>query len=213
MSDEQTLPINDGANDQDATSTPPSRSTGQAPLPDEISPPPSNGNGDNQDYSTLLAELEDTKSKLVELTQISQQALADLQNYKKRTEEEKIQFVAFANTSLINDLLPILDNIERATTHLPEDPAAKEWANGILIIFQKLSETLSARGLEMIPTANLTFDPNLHEAVMTENGPQDQITKELEKGYRIGDKVIRRSKVMVGNGSSATESEQTPSSQ
>lgn len=201
MSDEQTLPTDNGANN-----------TG-TPLPDESTTQPTNGNGDNQDFSSLVAELEDSKVKLAELTQISQQALADLQNYKKRTEDEKIKFVAFANASLITDLLPILDNIERATTHLPEDPAAKEWANGMLIIFKTLSETLNARGLEVIPTEKQNFDPNLHEAVMTENGAQDQIIRELEKGYRLGDKVLRRSKVIVGNGQTPSENNAPNSSQ
>lgn len=192
MNDEQSLPTTDGVDNKEPSST--------------------TGNGDDQDFSALQNELKDTKSKLSELTLISQHALADLQNYKKRTEEEKIKFVAFANSGLIADLLPILDNIERATTHLPEDPAAKEWANGLLIIFNKLRETLHAHGLESLPTENLPFDPNLHEAVMTENGPQDQIRKELEKGYRLGDRVLRRSKVSVGNGQPATENAATPSS-
>lgn len=157
------------------------------------------GINDNIDLAALQAELENSKAKLAELTQISQQALADLQNFKKRTEEEKIKFVAFANATLISDLLPILDNIDRAMSHLPEDPAAKEWANGIMAILKQLEDALKARGLEYIPTTGQTFDPNHHEAVMTEAGPKDQVIKELEKGYKISDRVLRRAKVTVGN--------------
>lgn len=154
---------------------------------------------DNVDLAALQAELENSKAKLTELTQISQQALADLQNFKKRTEEEKIKFVAFANATLISDLLPILDNIDRAMTHLPEDPSAKEWANGIMAVLKQLEEALKARGLEYIATTGQTFDPAHHEALMTEPGPKDQVIKEIEKGYKISDRVLRRAKVTVGN--------------
>jgi molecular chaperone GrpE len=154
---------------------------------------------DNIDLTALQTELENSKAKLVELTQISQQALADLQNFKKRTEEEKIKFVAFANATLISDLLPILDNIDRAMAHLPEEPSAKEWANGIMAVLKQLEEALKARGLEYIATTGQTFDPVHHEALMTEPGPKDQVIKEIEKGYKITDRVLRRAKVTVGN--------------
>lgn len=154
--------------------------------------------------STLQTELEETKNKLTELTVISQQALADLQNFKKRTEEEKSKFVVYANATLISDILPILDNLNRALIHLPEDPSARSWAEGILAIAKQLENTLVGRGLESIPTEGM-FDPNLHEAVLTENGPADQIIRSLEKGYKLADRILRRSKVVVGNGQAAAE--------
>ncbi len=163
--------------------------------------PATAGNGD-QDFSALQNELEDTKNKLDDLTRISQHALADLQNFKKRSEEEKAKFIVFANSLLITELLPVLDNIDRAIVHLPEDPAAKEWANGIIAILKQLEETLKKQGLEKIVTENLPFDPNFHEAVMTRPGEKDLILQEMEKGYKIQDRVLRRSKVIVGNGES-----------
>jgi molecular chaperone GrpE len=184
MSDDTKTPNDEGAITQDSSNN--NQTT--------------NSGNQQEDFSTLLDELETSKAKLAELTQISQQALADLQNFKKRSEEEKIKFVAFANATLITELLPILDSIDRATAHLPQEPAVREWVDGIVNIFKKLTETLSTRGLEIIPTDSQAFDPNLHEAVMTENGPHDQIIKELEKGYRMGDKVLRRARVTVGNG-------------
>lgn len=171
-------------------------------MTDETTTSPTNGNPPPQDpgidLNQLQIELENSKNKLAELTQISQQALADLQNFKKRTEEEKARFVTFANSALITDLLPILDNIQRANSHLPTDPAAREWANGIIAIGSNMEEILKSRGLETINTTNLTFDPNLHEAIATENGPQDHIIRELEKGYKIGERILRRAKVSVG---------------
>ncbi|MCC6643364.1 nucleotide exchange factor GrpE [Candidatus Peregrinibacteria bacterium] len=169
----------------------------------------SNSN-DSIDLTTLQTELEETKNKLAELTAISQHALADLQNFKKRSEEEKSKFVIYANATLISDILPILDNLDRALTHLPEDPTARNWAEGILATAKQLENLLTDRGLETINTEG-NFDPNLHEAVLTENGTADQIIRSLEKGYKLSDRVLRRSKVVVGNGQTAAEaSPQSP---
>ena len=182
-----------------------------APTDQSTSPSPSD-NSQNQNPNdqqgefllTLQTELEESKNRLNELTRISQQALADLQNFKKRTEEEKTRFLAFANASLISDLLPVLDNIDRATTHLPEDPSAKEWAQGILGILKQMEQILQDKGLTVIDTNNQNFDPNFHEALLTTDGPNELIIKELEKGYKLGDKVIRRAKVTVGHGENNT---------
>ncbi len=191
MKDENTSQTQDGdSSDEDDAQ--------QKPLPEEKAAT-ADQTADEKDYETLLAELKDSKTKLTELTTISQQALADLQNYKKRSEEEKAKFVSFANATLISMLLPTLDNLERATAIVPEDSASKEWTNGIIAIFKQLEETLKTQGLATIVTADQQFDPNLHEAVMTEAGPTDKIMKEMEKGYKIADRVIRRSKVVVGN--------------
>jgi molecular chaperone GrpE len=199
---------------------------------------PANGTpatNNDPDYTALQNELEETKNKLDDLTRISQHALADLQNFKKRSEEEKAKFIVFANSLLITELLPVLDNIDRAIAHIPEDPAAgdsrraaiidpaagdsrraaiidaaaKEWANGILAVLKQLQDVLKKQGLEVIPTDGQIFNPNFHEAVMMETGPQDQITRELEKGYKIQDRIIRRAKVVVGN----SEAENKPSAE
>lgn len=170
----------------------------QTPQQDPQTTTPTTDDTNAGDLAALQTELENSKAKLMELTQISQHALADLQNFKKRTQEEKSQFISFANASLITDLLPILDNMDRALTHIPEDKAAREWANGVLAIIKNLEETLKARGLEVINTENQPFNPILHEALMTEPGTQDQVIKQLEKGYKIADRVLRRAKVTVG---------------
>lgn len=179
----------------------------QTPIPDETTA--NSTSSDNGEYEALVKELEEAKTKLTELTQISQQALADLQNYKKRSEEEKTKFVTFANASLITNMLPILDNVERAIANVPTD-SSKEWNDGIVAIFKQMQEILKTHGLESIITTDQNFDPNLHEAVMTEEGPADKIIRELEKGYKIGDRVIRRSRVVVGTAPVAQENPPTP---
>ncbi len=151
-------------------------------------------------HDDLVEELAMAKAKIAELTTISQQALADLQNFKKRTEEDKANFTVFANEALITELLPALDNMERALAHIPKDPAAKEWAEGIIAIMKQLEMILANKGLEKIESERKDFDPRFHEALMTEEGEENKIIRELEKGYKIHKKIVRRSKVAVGNG-------------
>jgi len=151
----------------------------------------------------LQEQLDACKAKLAEMTQISQQALADLQNYKKRTEEEKASFISFANATLITDLLPALDNMERALAHIPEEPAAKEWAQGILATMKQLEQILSEKGLEKIESERTDLDPQYHEALLTEEGEENHVVREVSKGYKIGKRVIRRAKVAVGHGKKA----------
>jgi molecular chaperone GrpE len=150
----------------------------------------------------LQKELEDSKTKLQDLTAISQHALADLQNYKKRSDEEKIQFLSFANANLIIEILPVLDNVERATQHIPDE--AKDWAQGIVGTLKQLESVLNSQGLQKINTVEQSFDPRLHEAILTENGPQDKVIKEIQAGYLLKDKVLRPAKVSVGNGQTET---------
>ncbi len=162
---------------------------------------------DNQDLAMLQQELENsqkqleaTKEQLQNLTAVSQRALADLQNYKRRTEEEKAAFITFANAELLAALLPNIDNIHRALDHDPKDA---EWAKGAEQTMKQLIELLDKLGLKQIPATGQKFDPNFHEALITEPGEKDLIIKELEKGYTWNDKVIKRSRVSVGNGEAA----------
>jgi molecular chaperone GrpE len=149
------------------------------------------------EFAALQQELEANKEQLEKLTIISQRALADLQNYKRRTEDEKAGFITFANAELLAAILPSVDNIHRALAHDPKDA---EWVKGTEQILTQLIDTLTRLGLKPIETAGAPFDPNLHEALLTGPGPKDQIIAELEKGYTFNDKTIKRSRVSVGNG-------------
>ncbi len=152
---------------------------------------------DEQDLALLQQELEATREQLQNLTAVSQRALADLQNYKRRTEEEKASFITFANAELLIALLPNIDNIHRALDHEPKDA---EWATGASQTLKQLVDTLEKLGLKPIQTKDQKFDPNLHEALITAPGQKDLIIQELEKGYTYNDRVIKRARVSVGNG-------------
>lgn len=148
----------------------------------------------------LKNELYESKKEVEKLTEFAKRTLADLQNYKKRIEEDKASFVSLANAALILEILPILDSFNRAFASTPRELQENEWVKGIMAIEKQLVATLEKEGLQEIKTENGKFDPNLHEALMQGPGEKDTIIEELEKGYMLGSKVLRPAKVKIGNG-------------
>jgi len=145
----------------------------------------------------LEQELKNSQAKAEEMTTTAQRALADLQNFKRRTEEERSRFAQFASAELVRELIPHLDNFQRAFEHAPE---SNEWADSIKIIYEKLLKSLESQGLKRIEALNQQFDPNLHEALLQGPGKKDIVIEELESGYLLGEQVIKPSRVKVGNG-------------
>lgn len=129
-----------------------------------------------------------------------QRAQADFINYKRRSEQEREELAKFANTTLILSILPILDDLERAFASIPPRLAKAGWIDGIRLIDRKLRANLELQGVTEIKALGEPFDPNLHEAAMHGNGEEGIVVGELEKGYKMHDRVIRPTKVIVGNG-------------
>lgn len=124
--------------------------------------------------------------------------MADFQNYKKRVEKEKKDLYSYANENIINELLMVLDNFERALDH--ED--GNGFKEGIEMIFKQLWDVLVKSGLEEIPALGEEFDPQIHNAVMTEDTDEyesGKISGVMQKGYTLSGKVIRPSMVKVVN--------------
>lgn len=145
---------------------------------------------------------EDSKdAKIEELTGQLARAIADLQNFKRRSEEEKASFVKFANLELLKTILPILDNLDRSVTHLPEELKDNEWTKGMLHIHDDLIKTFEKLGIKKIETVGSKLDPVKHEAMLAGVGEKDVIVEEFEPGYTLFDDVIKVAKVMVGDGS------------
>lgn len=140
-------------------------------------------------------------AKIEDLTSQLARAMADLQNFKRRSEEEKASFVKFANAELLKTILPILDNLDRSITHLPEELKDNEWTKGMLHIHDDLLKTFEKLGISKIKTVGEKLDPNIHEALMAGPGEKDVIVEELESGYTLFDDVIKVAKVKVGDGS------------
>ena len=125
--------------------------------------------------------------------------MADFQNFKKRTEKDRADTFNYANEKIMNELLPVLDNFERA---LAQSCADEKFAEGMQMIFKQFMEALTKSGLAEIEALGKEFDPNLHNAVLTDNNDEfesGQITNVLQKGYTLNKKVIRPSMVQVNN--------------
>ena len=124
--------------------------------------------------------------------------MAEFQNFKKRAAREKSDIHAYANEKIIGELLPVLDNFERALTSETSD--VQGYAKGMELIFTQLKTALEHAGLTEIPALGKEFDPKLHNAVMTSQSDEyddGQISMVMQKGYTLNDKVIRPSMVAV----------------
>jgi molecular chaperone GrpE len=158
-----------------------------------------------EDIEALKQALAEEKAKVEANLAGWQRAQADFVNYKRRAEQEKEEISQFANSILILNLLPVLDDWERALASIPEDQADLGWVEGVRLIERKLRGTLEALGLSPIEAVGQPFDPNLHEAAMQGKGEEGIVVSELRKGYKFRDRVIRPTKVVVGNGEEEKE--------
>ncbi len=128
---------------------------------------------------------------------------AEFENYKKRTSKERIELFKTAGQEIVTAILPILDDFERALTHIEDDKEAEELRKGVLLIYQKLVKTLEQKGLSTIEVkAGDAFDSETHQAITQIPAPTDDLKGKVidcvEKGYKLGDKIIRHPKVVVG---------------
>lgn len=126
--------------------------------------------------------------------------LADFDNLRKRTEREKADFFRYATAAVLKDLLPVLDNFDRAMEH---SQAADEFHKGVELIYKQLYEVLSKHGLRPIDEVGVHFDPNIHEAVVREEDssvPSHTVTAMLQKGYFLHDRLLRPALVKVAVG-------------
>ncbi|MFA5629533.1 MAG: nucleotide exchange factor GrpE [Dehalococcoidales bacterium] len=125
---------------------------------------------------------------------------ADFINYKRRAEQEKEETIKFGNSILLAAILPVLDDLQRALGSVPEDAKNLPWVEGIKLIERKFNSALESQGVKAVKTEGEAFDPKLHEAALHVNGEDGIIINELQKGYKLYDRVIRPAMVTVGNG-------------
>lgn len=160
-----------------------------------------------EDIAGLKEALAEEKTRAEGYLANWQRVQADFINYKRRSEQEREEFGKFANATLMFNLLPILDDIERALASLPAKLTNLTWVDGIRLIERKLRASLEIQGLTAIEALGKEFDPNLHEAVRQDTGKEGVIIEELQKGYQLHDRVIRPTMVVVGNGEAAEKEE------
>lgn len=138
--------------------------------------------------------------QVAELTSDLQRLQAEFINYKSRVESEKAMLSQFAKVNVVKDLLPVIDDLERALAHLPADLTENKWAQGAQKVYARLQAQLQKMGVTVISAIEQPFNPELHEAVSAEGQGDIQVVSEiLQNGYQIGDTVIRHAVVKVVN--------------
>jgi molecular chaperone GrpE len=170
----------------------------------EFSPDHDDTESAGRDLATALTELAEAKAKADANYAGWQRSQADFANYRRRTDQEKEEAIKFANANLALRILPVLDDFERAIVSLPSDLSGNAWADGMRHIERKLRTLLESAGLSPIKAMGEPFDPRFHEAITQGKGKEGMVVGELERGYKFLDRVIRPSKVVVGNGEQET---------
>ena len=161
-----------------------------------------------EDIESLKGALAEEKERSEKYLANWQRAEADFINFKKRAEQERSELAKTANATLILNLLPILDDLERAFASVSTELARPTWVDGIRLIQHKLEAALEAQGLSKMEALGQDFDPNLHEAVTYADGDKGKVIEELRRGYKLNDRVIRPAMVVVGNGKEKSQGEQ-----
>ena len=143
------------------------------------------------------------QSKIDELNDRYLRLYSEFDNYKKRTGKERIDLIKTAGIEIISEMIPVLDDLERAVKSNEKVNDIEAIKNGIKLIYNKLANSLTKKGLEPLESIGNDFDAELHEAITSIAAPSEEmkgkIVDEVEKGYLLNGKVIRYAKVIVGN--------------
>lgn len=144
-------------------------------------------------------KLDALKEQLTELTAALQRERADAENLRRRHTAEITELRSRVKVGVVSDLLPVIDNFERALKHVPADLKDSDYVKGVQAVVKQFEQTLEQMGVERIKTVGEPFDPHLHEAVGMEEGGEGHpvVSEELQAGYSLGDQVIRHAMVKV----------------
>ena len=164
-----------------------------------------NGNNENDnlemnnEIKVLKEKLANQKDEIEEKDDRIKRLMAEFENFKKRSDKERTNLYNSVMGDVITSLLPVLDNLEKASKTETKD---EQYKNGIEMVLNQFKDVLKANGVTEIETVGKKFDPSIHEAVslvQDENLGEKEIKEEFRKGYMIGDKVLRHSLVVVAN--------------
>jgi len=177
-----------------------------APVDDDVRENrPEEAAGQEESADAADSELQDLRNEVAELKDRMLRMAADFENRGKRMEREKQQAIEYAEESLLKDILPFIDNLERALSQdAGGDDAAEKIMEGVRMTLDGLMSTLSKRGLVPLDSVGSRFDPNLHEAMAMQpagDGVEPQtVIEEYEKGYMFKERLLRAAKVVVASG-------------
>lgn len=148
------------------------------------------------------AEVEEKTIELAELKDKFLRLFAEFDNYKKRTVKEKLNLMKTASQDLMEVLLPVLDDFDRAKKSSDDENSSEVFTEGVSMVYTKINSLLQAKGLHAMESTGEIFDPELHDAITEIPAPNEdlkgKIVDTIEKGYLLQDKIIRHAKVVVG---------------
>ena len=169
-------------------------------------------NSDKLDDTTAEESPNDVEKQLADETAKAEKYLrnwqrseADFANYKKRNDQERDELRRMGNAGLIINLLPVIDDLERALANLGSHLSGLTWVDGLRLIQRKMELVLEGVGVSPIKAVGEEFDPRFHEAIQYGEGEEGKVVAEVQRGYKLHDRVLRPSTVVVGQTKSAKD--------
>lgn len=153
--------------------------------------------------ANLEQQLDQERKKTLEYLDQWKRSAAELANYKKRAEKDRTDYVQYANSRLLGQLLEVMDGFDAAFKTIPESFKNAPWVEGIRLVEKQLKRVLENEGVKPIEAEGKDFDPNYHEAMFYEPTPgvsEGKVTADFQRGYMLGDRVLRPSRVKVAKG-------------
>lgn len=143
--------------------------------------------------------VKELEKQIADLTDALQRERADVINVRRRHDEQITSLKTLVKANIVRELLPVIDNFERALKHVPKDLVGNDYVKGVQGVVSQFESTLSSMGVDRIRTTGEIFDPRLHEAISMEDGDGtvEVVSEELQPGYKIGDDIIRHAMVKV----------------
>jgi molecular chaperone GrpE len=163
-----------------------------------------------EQVAVLRSGLEEARKEVEQQRDLAQRAQAELANFRRRTDEERISLQQYSNSRLLIKLLPVVDELALAVNHADENGPSDSWVEGVKLIQRKVTSLLESEGVSKIAAVGAQFDPVEHEAVGTEETtkhPPGYVVEVIRNGYRLHDRVIQPAQVVVAK--SAPQPNQT----
>ncbi len=150
----------------------------------------------------LTQQLEEKEAENLESKDKHLRLYAEFENFRKRTNKERLELMSTAAESTLKSLLPVLDDFDRAKSSADNDESVEQFSEGVQLVYDKLKSNMATLGLVSMESTHEVFDPELHEAVTDIPAPTEdlkgKVIDTIEKGYKLNDKIIRYAKVVVG---------------
>ena len=158
--------------------------------------------GENEELNEESTDGDDKDSQIVELKDKYLRLAAEFENYKRRTVKERLNMMGTANKDTLSALLPVMDDFDRAKKNAEDESSTEPFSEGVMMVYNKLANTLQQKGIKAMESNGEDFDPELHEAITEIPAPTEEmkgkVIDTVEKGYYLKKAILRYAKVVVG---------------